>query len=220
MNNTSTPPRGYKLTREKDYKGLPIISGKYPLVVPYLERTLTTLNNALDDHPRTLAIRFDLRLPSDYEQPMPRKVMAKFKRALKGYIQTDISNRKKAGVRVHPTNVRNIWCRESTDESVVHFHCCVLVNLQTYYTAGSYDGVERGLAPMIRRAWASALNVPTIETSKGAVHFAKNGLYRVQTRNDDFRHTYKQLFRRLSYFTKLNDKVFGDGNRNFGACCK
>lgn len=214
-----TTPRGYRLTTEKTFKALPIMHEKSPLMIPHLERTLITLNNALDEHPRTLAIRYDLRLPSDYNSPLPRRVMAKFKRALKGYIQTDISNRKKAGVRVHRTNVRNIWCRESTKESRVHFHCCVLVNLQTYYKAGSYDGLSKGLAPMIQRAWASALGVST-GNLKGAVHFTKNGLYRVQRGSDDFAETYQSLFWRLSYMAKLNTKVYGDGNRNFGACHK
>lgn len=187
-----------------------------PLVIPQLERILITLNNALSDHPRTLAIRFDLKLPSGYDNALPKKAITKFERALKGYIQTDIRNRKKAGVRVHHTNVRNIWCRESTTESPVHFHCCLLVNLQTYYRAGSYDGVSRGLAPMVKRAWASVLGIPTSDL-KGAVHFAKNGMYRVQSSSDDFPETYKELFKRLSYMAKLETKAYGDGNRKFGA---
>lgn len=52
-----------KITHNDEFNGLPVLKQKDGLLVDYLQRIYDTLDLALEDHPRTMAVRVDLRLP-------------------------------------------------------------------------------------------------------------------------------------------------------------
>lgn len=215
MTTTAKPQNHYKTTTDSHYKGIPLLHTYAPFVVHYLERILVTLDKATTAHPCSLAMRFDLRLPKDYLSSIPKGAITNFKKELERMIQSDLKIRRRAGVRVHPTDVRFIWCRESTESSSVHFHCCLLVNQQTYRKVGSTNESGRGLIPMVIRAWAAALKITPTE-AKGTVHIPKQCMYDLRRNQSDFSTQFALLFCRLSYFAKLNTKLFKQGYRSFG----
>ncbi|HBA3988969.1 TPA: inovirus Gp2 family protein, partial [Escherichia coli] len=50
----------------------------------------------------------------------------------------------------------------------------------------------------------------------GLVHFPENCKYVLDTNSTDFQQNYQALLTRLDYLTKVESKVFGEGDRNFG----
>ncbi|MEI4890999.1 inovirus-type Gp2 protein, partial [Klebsiella pneumoniae] len=71
------------------------------------------------------------------------------------------------------------------------------------------------LSNQIVRAWYSALGLE-IEDCRDLVHFPDNGKYILDINDPDFDVTYNELLERLDYLTKLDTKVFGEGDRSFG----
>ncbi|EKM1352328.1 inovirus-type Gp2 protein, partial [Salmonella enterica subsp. enterica serovar Typhimurium] len=47
-------------------------------------------------------------------------------------------------------------------------------------------------------------------------HFPENCKYVLDTNSTDFQQNYQALLTRLDYLTKVESKVFGEGDRNFG----
>lgn len=201
------------------YSSYPILANIGPLNPYYLERIYTTINRALVDHPRTLAIRFDLRLPDGYGDA-GSDLMTKFLESLKAQIKADLYRRSMQGKRVHECNVRYVWVRERYNSDSPHFHVVILLNHDTYHALGAYsDDQGRNMASRIKRAWASALRrLP--EHMLGLVHFPNNPLYSLNANSYDFERTKADLFRRLSYFAKLKTKEYGTGSRSFGCSQK
>ncbi|KRW63060.1 hypothetical protein AO724_12600 [Aeromonas allosaccharophila] len=48
------------------------------------------------------------------------------------------------------------------------------------------------------------------------VHYPDNSLYVLDTNSSDFQQHYHELLERLDYLTKVESKIFGKGDRNFG----
>ena len=92
-------------TRVQNHTCYPVLTSIGPLSPYYLDRVLTVLNRALADHPRTLAIRFDLRLPDGYGD-VGSDLMTKFVESLKAQIKADLHRRTAQGKRVHLCNMR------------------------------------------------------------------------------------------------------------------
>lgn len=207
--NTGNLPR---VDHHTDY---PVLRGIGPLSPYYLDRILTVINRALADQPRTLAIRFDLHLPYGYGD-VGSDLMTKFVESLKAQIKADLYRRAAQGKRVHDCNLRHIWVRERCDSDSPHFHVVVFLNHDTYHTLGAYaDEQRRNMASRIRKAWASALRrLP--KAILGLVHFPTNPTYSLNVNAHDFMATKADLFRRLSYFAKLETKEYGIHSRSFG----
>lgn len=203
------------LLRMDHYTDYPVLKGIGPLSPYYLDRILTVINRALADHPRTFAIRFDLHLPYGYGD-VGSDLMTKFVESLKAQVKADLYRRAAEGKRVHDCNMRHIWVRERCDSDSPHFHVVVFLNHDTYHTLGAYaDEQRRNMASRIRKAWASTLRrLP--EVILGLVHFPTNPTYSLNVNTHDFMAIKADLFRRLSYFAKLETKEYGTGSRSFG----
>ena len=65
------------------------------------------------------------------------------------------------------------------------------------------------------KAWYSALGL-TFEDCPQLVHFPDNCRYMLEVNDPDYLEVYHDLLNRLDYMTKLDTKVFGEGDRNFG----
>ncbi|MAD75682.1 MAG: hypothetical protein CML20_13000 [Rheinheimera sp.] len=203
----------------EQFTSYPVLSNIGPLSPYYLHRILTIVDRALADHPRTLAIRFDLHLPCGYGD-VGSDLMTKFVESLKAQIKADLHRRAAQGKRVHHCNMRYIWARERADSDSPHFHVVILLNHDSYHTLGVYvDDQARNMASRIRKAWASTLRrLP--EEILGLVHFPANPTYSVNVNSPDFWAMKTDLFRRLSYFAKLDTKEYGIHSRSFGCSLK
>ncbi|WP_414708949.1 inovirus Gp2 family protein [Rheinheimera pacifica] len=207
------------LTTSFYFKEYPILTHRGPLITEYLYKMDSVISKAVSNHPRTLAIRVDLRLPHDYGD-VSSSLMSRFTESLKAQIRADLLRKSLHGTRVHQCNLRYIWVRERESSSSPHFHVLLLLNQDTYYTLGDFSAEHgRNMVSRIRKAWASALSVITVAV-KGLVFFPKNAVYRLSLYSNDFCAVRADLFRRISYFAKLDTKEYGINSRSFGCSLK
>jgi len=202
------------------YHTMPIQLDHGVLIHQYLQRIDVTLQNAISEHPRTLAVRIDLRLPEmincpDYPCPYDNTVISKFIASLKAQVAADLKM-KGNEQRIHSCTIRYIWVRERDSSSNVHYHLVLLFNNDTYNHIGDITAIEGNLAARIKKAWASSLGMELWEVS-GLVNFTENGLYRLNCNSPEYNKVYHALFERLSYFAKANTKHYGEGCHSFGS---
>ncbi|TRW48361.1 inovirus Gp2 family protein [Aliidiomarina halalkaliphila] len=207
--------RNLHIYSEDTFRGFQYYQHRGPMIMEYLEASMDVIHRSLNEHPRTLAIRVDLRYPLFYQCRPDSSVIARFTEKLRYLIAADIRERKARNLRVHPTSLRYIWCKESTEESVAHYHMMLFVNRDTYFQLGNYQSDGKGLAGMIRKAWTYALNIDEQE-AMGAVHFPENPIYHLKERSSDFAATFQDVFYRASYFAKADTKFYGNRYRSFG----
>ncbi|MFT7681206.1 MAG: hypothetical protein ACI935_000651 [Moritella dasanensis] len=202
------------------------ILNKYDLNNTYLDRMDRTIENALNEHPRTLAVRVDLRLPlirlnDELDRDLPNiyrydrsNLITKFINSFKAKIKADLNRKYKSRKRVHPCTPRYIWCRERDTSINEHFHMLLLLNKDTYHGLGCYQR-EGNLSSMVNSAWASALDCIGDEIGR-LVHFPENCCYHINKNSDDYNQQLEDLFRRVSYLAKKRTKCYGEGHRTFG----
>jgi len=194
--------------------GSPVQTHCGQLSAPYLQKIDSTLQLATADHPRTLAVRVDLRFPQGAECT-DDAVISRFIASLKTKIQADLKAKKRTGARVHPCRLRYIWVREQDSAPLQHYHVLLLLNADTYNCLGNYGAESGNLAYRIRSAWASAIGMP-VEEICGSVHFPDNPIYRLDTRSDNYPESYGAVWYRTSYMAKLATKEYGGHVRHFG----
>jgi hypothetical protein len=192
---------------------MPLIKKYSPYIVNYLESINTTIQSALADHARILAIRLDLHLPNFYIKPqsIDRSLMSRFINSLKAMIKSLKQRTEREGKRFHDTEVHYSWVREIGDRyKNEHFHLVLYLNGQTFQALGAVDIAAPGIYGMVSRAWASALKL-TPTQAQGLVHVPPNCIYAVLRGRP-----YSGLFTRVSYFAKVNTKEYQDGIHAFG----
>lgn len=144
--------------------------------------------------------------------------ISRFINALKAMLKASERRRKHDGKRVHPNTLRNLWAKEFSQSGKCHFHVCLVFNAQAYNKLGD-DKVDTSLRMMITRAWYSALGLIP-EDYPVLVHFPENCKYVLDTKSPDYIYEYGMLFIRLDYLTKLDSKIYKEGERNFGGSHK
>lgn len=202
------------LFTSNQYKGNPVYTGRGALVESYLEGCVVTLARALTAYPRTCAIRIDLRFPINAvktDEAAISRFMASLKAQIKAHQLSKIKNRK----RVRPCDLRFIWTREKNTALYHHYHVLLLLNADAYDCLGDYNATEGNMAARIKKAWASAIGVPLTELG-GCIHFPKDPIYKVNTNDKEYAEVYRNLFERVSYFTKVATKQYGKKVRHFG----
>jgi hypothetical protein len=198
------------------YAGLPILIGQGPFIEQYLQQTLTTLQRALADYPRLLAVRFDLRYPHNLALPdyaNSSVVMSRFVESLKAKITHNRSRAAEINQRVHDTVVRYVWVKEFGVEGRPHYHFLLLLNKDAFHALGQFNSDSENLYTRIVSAWASALRLKPSEAI-GLVHIPKNSSYRINSREDS--DVLAELFNRVSYMCKVDTKRYGEWERAFG----
>ncbi|MFB2707148.1 inovirus Gp2 family protein [Marinobacter shengliensis] len=196
------------------YNGMPLIWQQGPFIYNYLQRIDETIQGALRDHTSIMAIRVDLRLPSQFDwkgQPNWRPVFSKFIASLRAKIKARQGQAIREGKRFHPTNLHFAWTREFGQSGRPHYHCVLFFNKQTFRGLGEFNQHAGSLYGMISSAWASALGLEP-HLADGLASIPRKAIYRI-TRGE----SYADLFYRVSYFAKLATKLFGSGCHNFGA---
>lgn len=134
--------------------------------------------------------------------------------SLRAKLVADRIRKEREGKRVYPSPMFLIWAKEYSKSGKCHYHTCLLFNKDAYYHLGDYDQANN-LRGMITGAWYSALRLE-LDDHPGLVHFPENCRYVLDTNSADFQQNYQALLTRLDYLTKVESKVFGEGDRNSG----
>lgn len=179
---------------------------------PYWQQRIAdTFNCALSAYPRVLALRVDLRLP-DTPAATDAAVISRFTDSLKARIETVQQRKRREGKRVWPTTLRFVWAREFGEiKGKKHYHVVLLLNRDTWCGPGDYKDPD-SLAGMIKQAWCSALQVDAQAHSVLARFPASPSCW--LTRGEDAQ--LQQALLQATYLAKLETKIAGDGERNFG----
>ncbi|EOX8445596.1 inovirus Gp2 family protein [Salmonella enterica] len=190
----------------------------------YLERMFTVLNNAVERHPRTLAVVALLRLPeyrdigdSIISTPdFHGNVMSRFIESLKEKITAFLKRKAKQNIRIHHGELRYAWVREYGTDEKPHYHIVLFFNHDTFNTLGNFTNESDNLGTFIEDAWLSALSLSVYPEYRTLAHTSKNGLYFLNANSADFDEVYNCLTFRLSYFAKERSKIYSRDNRSFG----
>ena len=199
---------------DRYYKGYAVLTFRGPLILEYLDSLIATIHNALNEYPRGLAIRFDLRYPFNWDFTRNNnQELKRFIASLNAKIKHDRSRSAKLYARVHDTRVRCVWANEYGKEGKPHYHFLILLNRDAYSKLGSFDSDDENMYSRILGAWASALGI-SWEQSTGLVEFPKNPTYRINNSEGD--EATAELVMRASYLCKAATKQYSDGRHSFG----
>lgn len=202
-----------------DDMDLPVYTKKGQLKASYLSSIKKAFDNALDQHPRTLLLRVDLKYPTVHStggvsSQQITKFQESFKEILSAYLKRKGNKRQ--------CKPRFIWCKEVVSSEHPHYHVAVLLNGDVFQSIGPYDNITSDyISGMISKAWASATGIK-VEQVNSVINFPDNGRYEINRRNDSkiFEEQYKQAFYRVSYFAKEESKQYGSREKNFGSSRK
>lgn len=191
-----------------------------------LDTILEVLGYATNEFTSVTAVRVDTHYPSILDNGdtiscfpnLSPGAISRFINALNAILTASEHRRRRNGVRVHPNTLRSIWAKEYSQSGKCHFHICLVFNEQAYKQLGD-DKLDTTLRMMITRAWYSALGLE-VEDCPGLVHFPENCRYILDQNSADYIYEYGELVRRLDYLTKLDSKIYEEGERNFGGSRK
>ncbi|WP_233979865.1 inovirus Gp2 family protein [Pectobacterium versatile] len=192
-------------------------------VTSYKSKIIGVINNAVKEHPRTLALRVDLHDPVILDNGdtiscfanTDSGAISRFTNSLKAKLAADEQRKRKEDKRVHPNTLRYAWVREFTQNGKRHFHVFLFLNKDAYYHLGDFNMDEDTLRTMITSAWCSALTL-THEEGQHLVQYPASGKY-ILSRDDILNDIYPgDLLNRIDYLTKVKSKDFDDGYRSFG----
>ncbi|QAB14601.1 inovirus Gp2 family protein [Hydrogenovibrio thermophilus] len=193
------------------------------LIKSYLAQLIKLIYAHTWKYPRTLAVRFELLYPKEYSKMPTNEHITQFFKSLNYRIDKQQETKRKAGTRVHQTDVNYCWVKEQDSSEHPHYHVLLLLNKDSYQGLGNYsDPVS--LMGLMRNSWAAALSL-TYEQTKGIVNASehKNNkrikpVHYVNRGSEDYQAQLDELIYRGSYLCKLETKRFlNNRSRNFGS---
>jgi len=196
----------------------------YDLKDDNLKSNKEVIDHALAQYPRIMAIRFDLHFPRcysdiDYDCPHAGVVITTFINSLKAKIQSNINRRRKNNKRAADCRLNYIWVKEGDDDTAEHYHVVIFLNNDTFNSLGVYGVLGDNLYTKIIEAWANALKIEIYDTLN-LTHFPKKNIYYLKKNAVNFEEVYRSLYKRISYFAKVDTKCCGDNQRNYGSSDK
>lgn len=214
------------LIESSTYKSLPLITPTtntkyYQFIKEYLDSNIKVMDQALLNHSRTLAIRFDLHFPSHYFDPdypagYSKKEITRFIESFKSKTIYLMRKRVRNGRRIHKNKLSYIWALESGKEGAIHYHVVLFLNNDNFRSLGIKKSKVSPLLNMLIEAWQSALNI-TYEKAWNLIHIPENAEYRLKKVNSSqYGGEYRKLYKRLSYLSKADTKVFGQRKNSYG----
>ena len=191
-------------------------------VLEYQVKIIRLLSCLTDRYPRLTAVRVDIHYPKIVDNGdniccfpnLEPGVISRIRESLKAKLEADRIRKKREGKRIYRCPLFIMWAKEYSESGKCHYHICLLFNKDAYYHLGNYNQ-DDNLRGMITGAWYSALGLKQ-DDHLGLVHFPDNCKYALDTNRADFQQNYQALLTRLDYLTKVESKVFGEGDRNFG----
>lgn len=194
----------------------------------YLEKIEKVLHYALNEHPRTLAVRVDLRLSPKWLQKdsvtchpnLSPDLLARFVCSVKSRIKHYRKKREREGKRTHPCTPRYFWVKEIDTADFPHYHMVIFLNKDLFRGLGDFNSEENNLGNIIKQAWLSALDLSGYDEYQHLVHFPSNGVYPLDLRAPDFTRVLNELVFRLSYLAKDETKHYSPEARSMGCSQK
>lgn len=209
--------RNLSLVDEPTYQGFPLVATETGFIREYLDSTYATIQKALAEHPRLLAVRFDLHFPTGmptFPEGWSNTAIQRFVDALKARVAADRRRAARHNPYAHQTTVRYVWVREIGESAGrPHYHVLLLLNRDAYYTMGRLGSGHRNMWCRVQEAWASALGL-ALEHAAGLVHVPRNAEYRIDRQQGAA--GLHALMQRVSYLCKVRSKQYGDGRHAFG----
>ncbi|BBT42276.1 MULTISPECIES: inovirus Gp2 family protein [Pseudomonas] len=206
------------LHRDDTFEGLPVMVEKGPFIRQYLARLKRTIGLTLEQYPRVLAFRLDLRLPRGIELPdyvYTNEVISDFFESFKAKIEHHRGQVRERNQYSHDCKVRYVWAREVGWGQRPHYHLLILLNRDAYYTVGRMQSQVRNMVSRLQEAWASALGL-SADQVEGLLEIPDNATYRIDRYvcPGDVDQL-PALFHRASYLCKAATKSYGDRQRGF-----
>ncbi|PAU63676.1 inovirus Gp2 family protein [Pseudomonas indica] len=203
---------------DKYFEGLPLMLSKGPFIREHLASLKRTIELAMDQYPRVLAFRVDLRLPQGIDLPdyaYTNQVISRFFESFTKKIQHHQEKVRERDGYARGCKVRYVWSREVGQRGKPHYHLLILLNRDAYYTVGRLSSERVNMISRMEASWAGALGI-SADQVKGLVEIPKNAEYLVNrhVRSDDIDELPK-LFYRASYLCKTATKRYGDRQRGF-----
>lgn len=191
-------------------------------VLQYWVKINKLLCRLTDRYPRLTAVRVDLHYPKIVDNGdniccfpnLEPGVISRMRESLKAKLEADRIRKKREGKRIYRCPLFIMWAKEYSESGKCHYHICLLFNKDAYYHLGDYER-EDNLRGMITGAWYSALALQR-DDCPDLVTFPDNCRYVLDNEDTGFEDHYQALLTRLDYLTKVESKVFGEGDRNFG----
>lgn len=191
-------------------------------VLEYWVKINRLLCRLTDRYPRLTAVRVDLHYPKIVDNGdniccfpnLESGVISRMRESLGAKLEADRIRKKREGKRIYRCPLFIMWAKEYSKSGKCHYHICLLFNKDAYYHLGDYEQ-EDNLRGMITGAWYSALKLQRDDCPE-LVTFPDNCRYILDNEAPDFEDKYQALLTRLDYLTKVESKVFGEGDRNFG----
>ena len=206
--------RNLSIHRRSSFENMPVQNFDNGLITEYLDKAYHVIGFALDEYPRTTAIRIDLCIPLNIEV-VGQSLISNFFASLKAQISADLNKKEREVKRVHSCNLRYIWVKEKNEALNYHYHVVLFFNGHAYKALGDYKALSGNMAARIKKAWARALRYH-IDDIDGLVHFPKNNTYSVNKNGNSYQDELNALFYRISYLAKVDTKVFNRAGRSFG----
>lgn len=197
---------------------LPIAGGLYK---HYLNRNLEVMEYAVRLYGKVFALRFDLRVPLEYnydDTNLVTRFISSLKAQLNAHYQRKLRQSKSY---VHTTDLLYVWTREEGSYGKPHYHFCIFLNGNAHSFLGRIELGRDNMYNRIVNAWRSALGTHSTLDSAWAfdpclVSIPPNCEYLLEREKPGFNRLYKDLYKRLSYLTKVESKSRGDGVNCYG----
>lgn len=181
----------------------------------YQQAFYHVIRNAVDEFPRTLALRVDLRFPGDYQYGDSNREVTRFIESLKAKLLADCQRKNKRWGRNRNHRLRYVWVREVGElNRRKHYHILLLLNKDFYHGAGNYNA-DDSLYALIQQAWCSALGLDQQQYS-GLANMTKNGCFYLNRQSPNFMRQVTELLKRMEYLAKNYTKCYDDNYRSIG----
>ena len=208
--------RNQRLYNQATFKGMPLWTQHAPYVDEKLNGLYNTIKRALGDHPRTLAVRFDLKVPVAGMPVSAKSPIERFIGSVQERINTKIKQKQREGKRWHRCNVRYVQKVEQTPDAVhEHYHVVLFVNNDMFMRVGHLGpGDNSELAIIIREAWHNVVDVSEC-TTECLIHATTPSYYRLHGPLNSFDPDHQKAFRHFSYLCKEKTTLYRRGRPAF-----
>ncbi|MDV6316237.1 uncharacterized protein DUF3296 [Idiomarina loihiensis] len=218
MNRPTRNPMNHNQTLYYDtsYKGFPLWSQHAPYIKEDLSGLHDTMERALNEHSRTLAVRFDLKVPVAGMPLHLEPPMEHFIRAVNRRIKAKYDRERLLKGSAHHCTVRYARKAEQNIQSPYeHYHVVLFVNNDVFRQVGNLGpGDNSELGKIIRDAWYSTGGVNAGPTEY-LIHGSTPSYRRLKGPFNSFSQETREAFRHYSYLCKESTTLYQRGRPAF-----
>lgn len=208
--------RNHRLYSHATFKGVSLWKQHCPYSEGDLHRLFSTFKKALDDHPRTLAVRFDLKVPVAGMPVNAKSPIERFIGSVQERINTKIKQKQREGKRWHRCNVRYVQKVEQAPDAVhEHYHVVLFVNNDMFMRVGHLGPDDDSqLAVIIREAWHNVVGVDE-NTTEVLVHGSTPASRRIKGPFSSMNPELRRAITHFSYLCKEETTLYRRGRPAF-----